>query len=103
MPRFSVYAHSLPDQPQERWEPLAEHLEKVADLAGRFASAFHSREWGKLAGWWHDLRKYKPAFQARLRGSREKHAETTLASRNTQMSSTLCYALLSTQREQGGA
>ncbi len=34
----------------------------------RFAAAFGSGEWGRLAGLWHDLGKYQPEFQRRLRG-----------------------------------
>jgi CRISPR-associated endonuclease/helicase Cas3 len=62
-----VYAHSLPGEPEERWEPLARHLAEVSELAGRFAAAFESREWGELAGLWHDLGKYSAAFQSYLR------------------------------------
>jgi CRISPR-associated endonuclease/helicase Cas3 len=65
------FAHSLPDRPESEWEDLAEHLHKVADLASGFAGAFGAAEWGRLAGLWHDLGKYRPEFQARLRGSRE--------------------------------
>lgn len=77
------YAHSLPDQPEERWERLEVHLEEVSSLAGRLAAAFGAGEWGELAGLWHDLGKYKPEFQARLRGSREQleHAGVAVARR----------------------
>lgn len=68
----AVFAHSLPDRPEAEWEPLEKHLGEVGRLAGRFADAFGSGEWGELAGWWHDLGKYKPEFQARLRGSQEQ-------------------------------
>jgi CRISPR-associated endonuclease/helicase Cas3 len=44
----------------------------VAELASRFAAAFDSAEWGHLAGLWHDLGKYRPEFQRRIRGSREQ-------------------------------
>jgi CRISPR-associated endonuclease/helicase Cas3 len=72
MPAPPAYAHTLPDQPEERWERLEVHLQEVAELAGEFASAFGAGEWGEATGWWHDLGKYKPEFQARLRGSREQ-------------------------------
>jgi CRISPR-associated endonuclease/helicase Cas3 len=62
------YAHTLPDQPEERWEPLEVHLREVAELAGEFAEAFGARPWGEAAGRWHDLGKFKPQFQARIRG-----------------------------------
>jgi CRISPR-associated endonuclease/helicase Cas3 len=47
-------------------------LEKTARLARAHSAAFGSAEWGELAGWWHDLWNYQPAFQARLRGSHEQ-------------------------------
>jgi CRISPR-associated endonuclease/helicase Cas3 len=66
-----VYAHSLIGRPEAEWEPLEEHLARVAELAALFASAFGAREWGRLAGLWHDLGKYQAKFQERLRGSAE--------------------------------
>ncbi|MCC6747526.1 MAG: CRISPR-associated helicase Cas3' [Deltaproteobacteria bacterium] len=47
---------------------MGEHLEEVARLAGQAASAFGFEEWGRLAGLWHDLGKYRNAFQRYLRG-----------------------------------
>jgi sugar phosphate isomerase/epimerase len=46
VPSHPPYAHSLADQPEERWEPLAEHLENVAGLAARFAAGFGAEAWG---------------------------------------------------------
>lgn len=34
---------------------LREHLENTANLAAAFAAEFGCREWGRLAGLWHDL------------------------------------------------
>jgi len=42
---------------------LEEHLREVARLAASFADAFHSGDWARLAGLWHDLGKYRQAFQ----------------------------------------
>lgn len=43
---------------------LAEHLQTVAVIAGRFARAWDgaggSEYWATLAGLWHDLGKYRP-------------------------------------------
>lgn len=42
---------------------LEEHLREVAKLAAQFAEAFGGQNWAKLAGIWHDLGKYRQAFQ----------------------------------------
>lgn len=64
-----AYAHTLPDLPEEKWEPLAKHLEEVAELCGLHASAFNALDWGRLAGMCHDLGKASEDFQAYLRMS----------------------------------
>lgn len=63
---MTFYAHTTDDG--RPWEPLERHLQKVAEMAGKFAAAFGSKEWGYLAGLWHDLGKYSREFQARLHG-----------------------------------
>jgi CRISPR-associated endonuclease/helicase Cas3 len=42
---------------------LEDHLRKVGDLAASFALAFSAEDWARVAGYWHDLGKYRPAFQ----------------------------------------
>ncbi len=67
------YAHTRDGAPENEWEPLEDHLRKVAeggeDFAGAagFADAFGAGAWGRLLGLWHDLGKYSAEFQARLR------------------------------------
>jgi CRISPR-associated endonuclease/helicase Cas3 len=46
--------------------PLDEHLRSVARLAGEFGVVTGTRDWANLAGLWHDLGKYRPAFQQRI-------------------------------------
>lgn len=62
----------------ENLDPNHGHLNKVAYLAGRFAAEMFpagskesvtANQWGKLAGWTHDLGKFSLAFQERLRGN----------------------------------
>jgi CRISPR-associated endonuclease/helicase Cas3 len=43
------------------------HLRDVGRLAGDFAAAFGAEEWGRLAGLWHDLGKFRPRFQNYIR------------------------------------
>ncbi len=55
--------------PNGEWKlphDLAEHLAGVASLAACFARPF-GEDWAHLAGLWHDLGKYRPAFQAYIR------------------------------------
>ncbi len=49
--------------------PLADHLFHTATIAEGFGAEFHSAEWAWLAGLWHDLGKYRPAFQKHIRKS----------------------------------
>lgn len=60
-----------------RAHPLREHLYKTAERAAEFASVFGFRQWGWLSGLWHDLGKYAPAFQNKLRAAAgdEAHME----------------------------
>jgi hypothetical protein len=64
-----VYARSRPGEPPAAWEPLADLLHNVADLAGQFAGAFGADSLGELIGLWHNRRKYSAEFQAYLLAS----------------------------------
>lgn len=59
----------LDDRTGEWLEPhsLEEHLQKVAELSGANAAEFQSAGWGAAAGLWHDLGKYRGAFQKYIR------------------------------------
>jgi len=61
------YAHSLEGRPPSEWQPLDEHLKKVAEKAAAFAAAFDSSSWGKLVGSNHDIGKGTLQWQAYLR------------------------------------
>lgn len=71
------YAHTAEDEQGVRlpessgqWQPLAEHLRNVAELAAQFAAPFGASDEARLAGLLHDLGKYSARFQARLRDPR---------------------------------
>ena len=70
----TAYAHSLQGQPQEKWEPVEEHLHKVGQIAAECCDAFGAAEWGRLAGLWHDLGKYSVEFQEYLQRSADANA-----------------------------
>lgn len=71
----SLYAHTLTDPdtgertPQSEWETLEEHANKVAELCGKFASAFGSGEVGRIIGKVHDAGKARESFQKYLSGN----------------------------------
>ena len=44
------YAHSLLNEPEEKWQELEVHLRNVAKMARGFAEEFGAGEWGYLAG-----------------------------------------------------
>ncbi|MCA9774349.1 MAG: CRISPR-associated endonuclease Cas3'', partial [Myxococcales bacterium] len=66
MRRF--YARSLEGADSEAWQRLEDHLRGVARRAREAAAAFESGDWGYVAGLWHDIGKYRPEFQRKLRG-----------------------------------
>ena len=74
------YAHTVPGQPQDAWEPLETHLRLVAtgasDFPGAagFAAAFGAEACGRTLGLWHDLGKYSIAFQNYLKSSEGSQA-----------------------------
>lgn len=61
------YAHSRNGRPESDWHRLEDHLKDTAGKAAAFASEFGAGDWGRLAGLWHDLGKFSPAFQDYLR------------------------------------
>jgi CRISPR-associated endonuclease/helicase Cas3 len=62
------YAHSVKDQPEERWHALADHLRAVEERAGKRAARFGFGSVAAAAGLLHDIGKYSKAFQRRLLG-----------------------------------
>ena len=61
------YAHSTESKNKNDWQPLDEHLNSVAKLAGRFAEHFNAKPWALILGKTHDLGKGTRPWQAYLR------------------------------------
>lgn len=51
-----------------REQTIKEHLQGTADRAAAFAAIFGQEKLGRLAGFIHDVGKYTPLFQRRIRG-----------------------------------
>lgn len=68
---MDFYAHSGRDPGKSDWQTLKEHLFAVARLAGEKARPFGLERAAFIAGLFHDLGKYNPAFQRRLDGAPE--------------------------------
>lgn len=63
-----------------RQHALEDHLRAVAAGAAKLAAPFGSADWARVAGLWHDLGKYRPAFQSYIRSASgwqaDAHIET---------------------------
>lgn len=46
---------------------VEDHLKSTAEHTAIFSSEFGASQWGYVAGIWHDLGKYSPAFQSMIR------------------------------------
>ena len=66
----TLFAHSNDSGDVSSWEPLHEHLRRVADAASIRGAAFGAKQWAEIAGLLHDLGKSKPEFQQKLRGKK---------------------------------
>jgi CRISPR-associated endonuclease/helicase Cas3 len=53
---------------------LGDHLFGTAERAAKFADDFGFGRWGWLAGLWHDLGKYSPAFQKKILAALDSEA-----------------------------
>jgi CRISPR-associated endonuclease/helicase Cas3 len=64
-----IFAHSLENTPEAEWEPLADHLALVGEMAARFAGRFGADVLGDVAGRLHDIGKMSAAFRGYIRGN----------------------------------
>jgi CRISPR-associated endonuclease/helicase Cas3 len=71
------YAHSGKNADRSDWQPLTEHLDKTAELAARCGQPMGLSATAHLAGAFHDLGKYDPAFDRVLCGGNERVDHST--------------------------
>lgn len=62
------YAHSGLPNDKSNWQPLADHLNAVAERSSAMAKDMGLERAALIAGLFHDLGKYNPAFQWKLEG-----------------------------------
>ena len=86
-------AHAPKDNHQEP-HLLAEHLQKVGELAAQFAPPSLA-SWARQAGRWHDLGKYAQAFQNYIRSASgyQAHLVDSLPGRVNHSSAGALYAV----------
>jgi len=75
-PAHSPIAHAIRDHNTWRLHRLDQHLHRVSELAAQYAEPFNGDAWASLAGLWHDLGKYRPAFQHYIRMATGLDAES---------------------------
>lgn len=56
-------------EPDNRWQPLCDHLNQTADLTASFAKVFHAEAYGHPLGIHHDIGKYALPFLYKLQGT----------------------------------
>jgi CRISPR-associated endonuclease/helicase Cas3 len=78
-PRY--YAHSRPDADEEEWQLLKDHLTATAELAADLGRPAGLSELARVAGLLHDVGKYAPEFQERLRGASKPVDHATAGAR----------------------
>jgi CRISPR-associated endonuclease/helicase Cas3 len=75
------YAHTAKNEngellPEYQWQPLKDHLANVARLAKAFGAPLGLGDEAEVAGFLHDLGKYRQEFQDYLRGKRPGGPDT---------------------------
>jgi len=77
----SFYAHSRADLDESEWQLLKDHLTATAELAAELAKPAGLDGLAYTAGLLHDIGKYSPEFQARLRGAKRRVDHATAGAR----------------------
>jgi CRISPR-associated endonuclease/helicase Cas3 len=93
------YAHSTKRTDRADWQPLKDHLTRVAALAAKFAEIFNASGLAHIAGLLHDLGKYTDEVQRRIAGEdiRAEHAiqgaQQAIAHYGKQLGTLLAYII----------
>lgn len=72
--------HTNEDGDQQK---LIDHLNNVSKLAGEFSAKFGMRNIGEINGNFHDVGKYSPEFQERVRGGTNRVDHSTAGAQLT--------------------
>ena len=64
---MKYYAHSLENEPTEKWQLLEDHLKNVSRITAEFAAQFNAENWGLTEGLFHDVGKGTKQWQAYIR------------------------------------
>ncbi|WP_142593651.1 CRISPR-associated helicase Cas3' [Pseudorhizobium endolithicum] len=75
------FAHTGNALDKSDWQLLPDHLRTVAELAAQMAAPLGLEKAAFLAGLFHDLGKYAPAFQRRLEGAEIRVDHSTAGAR----------------------
>jgi len=97
-PPTKYFAHSTERDDRANWQPLAEHLNSVGELASAFAEQFGGQSLAYAAGLLHDLGKYTDDFQRRIAGDAIRvdhatHGARLAVERYQQIGTLLAYGI----------
>ena len=95
-------AHVRQDE-SGRWltHDLYDHLQGTAQRAREFASSFGASDWAELAGWWHDLGKFKEDFQSYIRSASRYDADAHLENIPGKVDHSAAGAIHACERDKG--
>ncbi len=65
---MKYYAHSVKERGEEAWQTICEHAKNTARLCAQFAARWCDETYACDLGLLHDIGKYQPDFQRRIRG-----------------------------------
>lgn len=84
MAESKLYLAHVKQATDGKWleHDLQDHLREVGKLAAEMASGFNSESWAKVTGLWHDLGKYRSAFQTVMANVTETVAQETANAEN---------------------